>query len=346
MLMADLTVHFSNNLPGGAMVQAALMDDVSGTMLAYGGSPGDTIAEYAYLGIGRIVQEDYPEPEVRLDYDSGTPGDYAGFDRFGRVIDHRWYANADRDRYTYGYDRASNRLYRENTLTLGRDEFYGYDLVNRFVEFACGNLNNPKSAIENRKSAEDWLLDMTGNWPGYVQKTSGSTDLDQGRTHNPVNEIIAITAVTGTDCADTMHDRAGNMTTIPKPANLADGLTAIYDAWNRLVEVKDGQTVMARYEYDGLNRRITSHIDSGAPSNPSGIDTYLHCYHNSAWQILETRQTDTRSAPPETLQPKHQYIRSQRDIDAVERLKECSIVHGASRGSPFLVDGGDWHADC
>ena len=83
---------------------------------------------------------------------------------------------------------------------------------------------------------------MTGNWPGFVQKTSGSTDLDQGRTHNPVNEITAITAATGIDWADPAHDRNGNMTTIPKPANLADG----------------------------LNRRIKSHIDGGAPS----IDTF------------------------------------------------------------------------
>ena len=68
--------------------------------------------------------------------------------------------------------------------------------------------------------------------------------------------------------------------------------------------------------YDGLNRRITSHIDSGAPSNPSGIDTYVHCYYNSPWQILETRQSDTPSAQPENLQPKHQYVWSQRYIDA------------------------------
>jgi len=72
--------------------------------------------------------------------------------------------------------------------------------------------------------------------------------LDQGRTHKPVNEITAITAATGTNWADPAHDRASNMTTIPSPANLPDGLTAIYDAWNRLVEVKDGQTVIARYE--------------------------------------------------------------------------------------------------
>ncbi len=75
-----------------------------------------------------------------------------------------------------------------------------------------------------------------------------STHLDQGRTHKPVNEITAITAATGTNWADPAHDRASNMTTIPSPANLPDGRTAIYDAWNRLVEVKDGQTVIARYE--------------------------------------------------------------------------------------------------
>ena len=149
-----------------------------------------------------------------------------------------------------------------------------------------------------------------------MQKTSSSTDLDQGRTHNPVNEITGITAATGTNWAEPVHDRAGNMTTIPKPASLADGLTAIYDAWYRLVEVKDGQTVIARYGYDGLNRRITSHLDSGAPSNPTGINTDVHYYHNSAWQILETRQSDTQSAPPETLQPEHQYVWSQRYIDA------------------------------
>ncbi len=258
-------------------------------------------------------------------------GEYVGFDRFGRVIDHLWYAyaaSADRARYTYGYDRASNRLYRENTLTSGKDELYGYDQLNRLIEFARGDLNNPKSAIENPKSAEDWSLDMTGNWPGYVKRTSGSTDLDQARMHNPVNEITAITATAGTDWADPVHDRNGNMTTIPKPASLANGLTATYDAWNRLVEVKDGQTVIARYDYDGLDRRIKSHTDSGAPSNPTGVDTYLHYYYNTAWQILETRQSDTESAQPETLQPKHQYVWSQRYIDAAVLRDENTGTNG------------------
>ena len=137
---------------------------------------GNTLAEYAYLGLGRIVQEGYPEPEVRLDYDSGTAGEYAEFDRFGRVVDLLWYAyaaSADRDRYTYGYDRASNRLYWENTLTTGRDELYGYDGVDRLIAFQRGDLNGNKDAITGTAARqENWSLDMTGNWPGFVQKTS------------------------------------------------------------------------------------------------------------------------------------------------------------------------------
>ncbi len=205
-------------------------------------------------------------------------------------------------------------------------DYAGFD---RLIPFQPGELNANKGGITGTPTREeDWSLNMTGNWPGFVQKTSGSTDLDQGRTHNPVNEITAITAATGTDWTDPVHDRAGNMTTIPKPANLADGLTAIYDAWNRLVEVKDGQTVIARYEYDRVNRRIKSHIDSGAPSNPTGIDSYVHYYHNSAWQILETRQSDTPSAQPDTLQPKHQFVWSQRYIDAPVLRDENTGTNG------------------
>ena len=80
--------------------------------------------------------------------------------------------------------------------------------------------------------------------------------------------------------------------------------------------------------YDGLNRRIKSHIDSGAPSNPTGIDSYLHCYYTSSWQILETRQSDTPSAQPENLQPKHQFVWSQRYIDAPVLRDENTGANG------------------
>ncbi|MBM4091636.1 MAG: hypothetical protein FJ276_19745, partial [Planctomycetes bacterium] len=93
-------VHWTYGTSGGTgdvlnRVEA-INDDSSG-------SPGSAFSEYTYLGSGRIVVEDYVQPDVRLTLDSGTAGEYAGLDRFGRVVDHLWYdygASADRDRFT------------------------------------------------------------------------------------------------------------------------------------------------------------------------------------------------------------------------------------------------------
>jgi len=48
---------------------------------------------------------------------------------------------------------------------------------------------------------------------------------------------------------------------------LQSGKTAVYDAWNRLVEVDDGETIVKKYEYDGTNRRIQvfSDFDGSTP---------------------------------------------------------------------------------
>jgi len=286
-----------------------------------GGSPGTTLSQYTYLGSGRIVVEDYTQPDVKLNYDSGTAGEYAGLDRFGRVVDQLWYdygASANRDRFTYGYDRASNRLYRENAVaTSGLDEYYTYDDVNRLATYDRGDLNAGKTAISGTAAnEEDWGLDMTGNWSDFTQKTSGTTDLDQDRTHNEVNEITAISETTGTAWIDPVQDGAGNMTTVPKPSNLSSGLTCKWDAWNHLVEVKDGTTVVAKYEYDGLARRVKKHVDSDSPSSPNGIDTYEHFFYNRGWQVLETRRSTVENTGPESLQPEYQYVWSPRYIDA------------------------------
>jgi RHS repeat-associated protein len=70
------------------------------------------------------------------------------------------------------------------------------------------------------------------------------------------------------------------------------------------VEVKDGETTVARYAYDGLNHRITKTVG----------ETITHAYYNSGWQLLETR---VGAGAPETLDPKTQYVWSVRYIDAL-----------------------------
>ena len=110
-------VHFTY---GAADSMADVLNRLDAIQDDSGGGLGDVLASYSYLGLGTIVVEDYRQPDVRLEY--FFDGAYSGWDRFGRVVDQRWYdygASADRDRFTYGYDRASSRLYRENTVASG-----------------------------------------------------------------------------------------------------------------------------------------------------------------------------------------------------------------------------------
>jgi RHS repeat-associated protein len=60
----------------------------------------------------------------------------------------------------------------------------------------------------------------------------------------------------------------------------------VYDAWNRLVEVRasDNSTVIAQYQYDGRNyRTVKKTYASGA------LAETRHFYYNSSWQCLEER---------------------------------------------------------
>src|SRR6266851_4494009 len=66
------------------------------------------------------------------------------------------------------------------------------------------------------------------------------------------------------------YDVNGNMT------GDETGHTLIYDAWNRLVQVKNGPTVLETYSYDALGRRVTE--------NPW---TLRDLYYDRAWQLLE-----------------------------------------------------------
>jgi len=79
---------------------------------------------------------------------------------------------------------------------------------------------------------------------------------------NAANEIQGI--------AD--HDQNGNMTVMPV-------MKAKYDAWNRLVEVKDSSdALLANYEYNGLNHRVKKTVG----------DVVTMSFFNKQWQELDT----------------------------------------------------------
>jgi hypothetical protein len=84
---------------------------------------------------------------------------------------------------------------------------------------------------------EDFTYDPTGNWLGYRKEATGSTVLDQSRSNNKDNQLEQIDG----SSALLSYDRAGNATKVP-PGTGADWskyYQPVWDAWNRLVEVKD-----------------------------------------------------------------------------------------------------------
>ncbi|ODA28247.1 hypothetical protein A6X21_01215 [Planctopirus hydrillae] len=149
---------------------------------------------------------------------------YTGLDHFGRVKDNRWHkAGTDLDRIKYGYDRASNRIWRENPVAQSYsaefDEIYTYDGSHRLKEMARGTLNVGHTALTSKTFGETWTLDETGNWSAYTRDDDGNltNDLVQARTANEVNEIGTITNSVGSTWAQPAYSPAGNMTTIPQP---------------------------------------------------------------------------------------------------------------------------------
>jgi RHS repeat-associated protein len=306
-------------------VTALATDSTRGT------NDANVLSAYSFNGIGRLAVEDFGsstgKPSVRLDYRGQTVGDYTGLDRFGRVQDQLWrqYGGtpADLDRFAYGYDANSNRLWRENNATgvpTDKGEAFAYDGLDRLTGFQRGVFSTGHAIATggDRKHGEAWDLSATGAWHGYQIDANGDGvytgdgDLDQTRTPNLANEITAVTESNNnqTQWATPAYDARGNMTTVPKPLDPAATFTCTYDAWNRLAEVRDGGTLVAKYTYDGLNRRTVVQRTSG------GTTTYQHLYYNASWQVLETRSTATAGAEPETLQPEYQYVWSLRYVDS------------------------------
>ncbi len=155
-------------------------------------------------------------------------------------------------------------LYRQNLVDAAMSELYTYDNLNQLASFQRGTLNSTKNGIVGTPSrSQSWTPDALGNFTGVT--TNGTT---QTRTANQQNEYTSISG-SGT----ITYDANGNIT--------ADGSgnTYVYDAWNRLVAVKNGSTTLASYSYDGLNRRITETHGS----------TTTDLYYSSNWQVLEER---------------------------------------------------------
>jgi RHS repeat-associated protein len=259
-----------------AGIDAAVSRPTSLSGQQAGSTAAVTLEAFKYLGVGTVIERSRPEVNVTLSMVnfSGATGDagdkYTGLDRFGRVADQRWTQGTTTtspvvDRYGYTYDRNSNRLTRSNALAAAFSETYAYDALNQLQSFSRGGTATPTTS-------QQWQFDALGNWTAVT--TNG---VAQARTANAQNEL---TQVGGKALA---YSRTGNLTTD------AEGRTLAYDAWNRLVSVRNAAgTEVARYDYDGLNRRIVERV--GTLASPAAATAPVRdVYYSQDWQVLEER---------------------------------------------------------
>ncbi|MBM3998455.1 MAG: hypothetical protein FJ297_02745 [Planctomycetes bacterium] len=300
------------NNDAASRVESLIDDDGSSTYLA----------DYSYLGLGTFVEVDYTEPDVKYTLvgtaggnDPDTGDIYRGFDRFGRIKDSYWVnygASADADRkgdrgrspYVGRPSRSSQKSRQDTRVRdpkriqvscLGSfDELYGYDRVDRLQDMERGRLAALKNSISSLRFAQGWSLDATGNWKTFREDDDGTGwDLDQTRTANKVNEITDIAETLGPSWVTPVYNRAGNMTTIPKPADPTTSFGATYDAWNRLVGISSGGTTVAGYEYDGAKRRI---VKKAYTSGTLTETRHAYFTEPSKWQVIEERVDSSSSA--------------------------------------------------
>jgi len=95
---------------------------------------------------------------------------------------------------------------------------------------------------------------------------------------------VRTTTPTSSPTSPRPRARPGPPPSTTRPASLTSSYTLTWDAWNRLVEVADGEDTVAEYEYDGLNRRIVKSVYAAGSH-----DHDEHFYLSEENQVLEVR---------------------------------------------------------
>jgi len=277
---------------------------------------GTPVCAYTFVGAAAFVRSDYLQPGVRYDLITGSgTNPYAGLDQFGRVIDCLWHrysgTPADLDRFKYGYDLASNRLWRQNAVAnpapSGQyfDELYAYDGLYQLSDMQRGQLDlsgTPVIVSGTLAFHETWNLDPTGNWSAYTQDATGAgtPTLAQSRDANRVNEITEIAATVGPGWIVPRYDPAGNMIGLPQPKNPSAGYAATWDAWHRLVRLADGRRTIEQNAYDGLNRRI-ARGSSSSDWDVTSLD--WQAFTLAEWESFTLDEWGSFVLAPETPRP-------------------------------------------
>ena len=214
-------------------------------------------------------------------------------------------------------------------MLTGYDELYSYDGLYRLDDQKRGTLNGTQTAITSGTFEQQWGLDGTGNWKTFKQDNdgNGTWELNQTRTANKANEITGITNSVGAAWATPTYDPAGNMAGIPNPQLL----TAEYDAWNRLVVIKNGTTKVSEHVYDARGYRIRK------DTYTSGTLTEArHYYYTPGWQCVEERVGTSTTA-------ERQFVWGLRYIEDLVLRDRSTANNGVINERRYAMQDGNWN---
>ena len=298
------------------------------TRINISGDASLALVEYDYLGTGTVVGTDLLEPEVRWELFEGAAGGdlYPHFDRWLRTEMCQWerYSKVGSDRYIWNesviYSYAGDITSREdNVQTVGAagsgyglfDVGYTLDGLHRLTKAEEGNWNttlNP-DAIDNRTREEDWTLDQLANFDEYKRDLDGDINFNEtdefydNRGFNDVNELRSRdtdnNGATDTNDYEPDYDKNGNL--IDDDKRTPTGTYTYrygdydYDAWNRLVAVRNQSgTLVAEYTYNGEGHMTSSHDDTDTDGDVDGSDATFYKVNTPDWkQVAEFLGTNT-----------------------------------------------------
>jgi YD repeat-containing protein len=233
------------------------------------------LEEYSYLGLS--VVGEYNRPLIAtgassMTWSLGGGGNYTDLDGFGRLAEQYWVSipssgpAVDVEHFSYGYDAASNVLYKENHLYPSYSELYhesgagaswAYDKFDNLQQFARGTLTTQGSAP--RPNA------ISG---AVANQSWGHTSEGQHRRNMPPDDVKDRPMFQGSFDEEGMEDKLGAWSAGHSSYEPAYALSVRFDMWGNVVEQKDWHMdwvllneatllAMRTYEYDALGRRIS-----------------------------------------------------------------------------------------
>ena len=183
------------------------IDDAFSRVGQLGNDPNGIYVDYTFAGRSRLIQRASPTGAgfkgngTILDYDPGTAGEYAGLDFKGRVVNQDAHEDGNvgviQSSMQYRSNPNGTPKFAEpqNSVVLGKADFYTYDGLERLSQIDAGRLNSGRTAITAEWSTpqtEALTMDAVGNMTAIDHKNSG-TSASESRTYNCLNQITGRT---------------------------------------------------------------------------------------------------------------------------------------------------------